>query len=190
MPVIRIVSDFSGWRGYAAGIMRTLAIIAAALMIALSPPALAKSDRSPSPPPGPSAKADKPEKPSKSEPDKPGKPEKPEKPAKPEKLDKPEPPGETTGSITPPGRTPSTGPSGQTTDMELDEAQRAVQEHEALPLARIIAVAESRTTGHVINAKLLRIDGSLLYQLTLLDDTGLSWREYYLARTGNPVIIR
>ena len=41
----------------------------------------------------------------------------------------------------------------------------------------------------MVNAKLLQIDDTLLYELTLLDETGRSWREYYYARTGNPVII-
>ena len=68
------------------------------------------------------------------------------------------------------------------------EAQRAVETHQALPLARIVAVAATRSEGRVVNAKLMRIDDTLLYELTLLDETGRSWREYYYARTGNPVI--
>ena len=80
-------------------------------------------------------------------------------------------------------------PPGQATANELAEAQRAVDAREALPLARIVAVAETRSTGRVINARLLRANGVLLYALTLLDDAGRSWREYYYARTGNPVAI-
>ena len=65
-----------------------------------------------------------------------------------------------------------------------------VASREALPLARIITIAETGTTGRVINARLTRVDGTLLYQLTFLDDSGRSWREYFYARTGNPVVIR
>lgn len=149
--VMPIVSDFSGCESYGRGIMRPLAIFLAALVMALSPPAvLAKPDT----PPGQAAK------PGQADP-----------PGQAKKEDKPEPPGQ-----------------GSAADQ--DEAQRAVETHEALPLARIVAVAETRSAGHVINARLVRVDGVLLYQLTLLDEDGRSWREYYHARTGHPVVIR
>lgn len=154
--------------------MRPVAILLTALVVALSPAAvLAKSGTTP---PGQATKSDKAEPPgqAKSE-DKPEPPRGPNPPG----LDGAGPPG-------PDGN----GPPGQSNSAEQDDAQRAVENREALPLARIVAVAEGRSTGHVINARLVRVDGVLLYQLTLLDESGRSWREYYYARTGNPVIIR
>jgi uncharacterized membrane protein YkoI len=156
-------------------IVRLLAIFAAALVLAFSPPALSKSINTATPSQGQAQS----------------------------QADKPEPPGQTKKDETPPGNNghdansgtpPGQGsapviPPGQATPNEVDEAQRAVKAREALPLARIVAVAETRSTGHVINARLVRVDGVLLYQLTLLDEAGRSWREYYYARTGNPVAL-
>jgi hypothetical protein len=148
--------------------MRNLAILLAVLAVALGPSAaLAKNDKTP---PGQVVNADKPDPPSK--PDTPGQ-NKPD--------DKPEPPGQTKNA--------DAIPADPSTADELKAAQRAVEEREALPLARIITIAEARTTGHVIDARLTRVDNVLLYQLTFLDDAGRSWREYFYARTGNPVII-
>lgn len=214
--------------------MKTLAIIVAAFIIALSPPTLAKSDKAPNSPPGQSE-----DKPGQSEP--PGqsnKPDKTEPPGQGDKPDKSEPPGQSNepGRSEPPGQSnkpdrseppgqsvtpdeaeapgqsarsgiagdpdleltgsipPKTGaaapPPPNSTTRELEEAQHAVETREALPLARVVAAAESRTTGHVINARLVRIDGFLLYQLTFLDETGRSWRDFFYARTGYPVVLR
>jgi hypothetical protein len=149
--------------------MRSLALLLAALVMALSAPAVlaAKPDKTP---PGQAA-------------------DKAEPPGQANRGDKPEPPGQAGGGPNTPGPD-GNGPPGQGgAATEQDDAQRAVERHEALPLARIVAVAETRSSGHVINARLVRIDGVLLYQLTLLDDGGRSWREYYYARTGNPVVI-
>ena len=99
--------------------------------------------------------------------------------------DKPDPPGQTKNNDG-----SEAIPDDPSTAEEVTEAQRAVASREALPLARIITIAETGTTGRVINARLTRVDGTLLYQLTFLDDSGRSWREYFYARTGNPVVIR
>jgi hypothetical protein len=155
-----------------AAIMRTLAILLVALAIALSPPAaLAKSDKTP---PGQAMGNQEP-------------------PGQAQRGDKPAPPGQSgDGPHGPDGAGPpgqDGGHAGQGALSDQNEAQRAVESKQALPLARIVSIAQSRTPGHVINARLVRIEGVLLYQLTLLDETGRSWRDYYYARTGNPVII-
>jgi uncharacterized membrane protein YkoI len=157
-------------------IMRLLAIITVALVLALCPPVLAKSDKAQNAAPGQSENGktgDKPDPPGQVKKDEPGS-------------------GQEGASslASPPAAAKPPGSAKGLISIELDEVQRAVRSREALPLARIIAVAEERATGHVINAKLVRIDGTLLYQLTLLSETGQSWREYYYARTGNPVVIR
>ena len=179
-PVIAIVSDFSAWRGYPGAIMRTLAIVLGALVIAFSPPAFAKPGDTP---PGQSVKADKSEPPGQS--NKPDKSEPPGQSNGPPDQTKNEPNGKGPDGSGPPGRTTSS----DGTSSEQNEAQRAVESRQALPLAKIVTIAQSQTTGRVIDAQLVRIDDVLLYRLTLLDESGRSWREYYYARTGNPVII-
>ena len=165
-----------------AALMRPLAILLTALLMVLSPAAvLAKSGTTP---PGQATKSDKAEPPGQAKSE-----DKPEPPRG------PNPPGpDGNGPPGPDGNGPpgpdGNGPPGQNKSAEQDDAQQAVENREALPLAKIVAVAEGRSTGHVINAKLVRVDGVLLYRLTLLDESGRSWREYYYARTGNPVIIR
>ena len=70
-----------------------------------------------------------------------------------------------------------------------EAARLLVLTQEALPLARIVAAAEARSRGHVIDARLVRLKDALLYQLTMLDDAGRSWRDYYDAATGQPVVL-
>lgn len=108
-----------------------------------------------------------------------GKPEVPEKPAKPGQ------PGR--GSDGPNGASHGPG-AAASSPVDQDEALRAVERGEAVPLSQIVTIAEGRPQGgHVVNARLVRIEDFLLYQLTMLDDTGRSWRDYYYARSGNPV---
>jgi uncharacterized membrane protein YkoI len=87
----------------------------------------------------------------------------------------------------PPGQAKTS--SGSAVPADQDDAQLAVERLEALPLAKIIKIAETRDKGEVINARLVRVSGVLLYQLTLLNDAGHSWRVYYHALRGNPVVL-
>jgi uncharacterized membrane protein YkoI len=109
----------------------------------------------------------------------PGQAKKDDEPAKPPKKDP-----------DPSGQEKKAGKSSSAVPPDQDVAQSAVERLEALPLAKIIKVAEGRTAGKVINARLLRVSGVLLYQLTRLDDKGRTWRDYYNAATGNPVVLR
>ena len=125
-------------------------------------------------PPAPPAKAAKPE-------DKPKPPAPPPKPDKPPKAD-------------PPKQAKKGDPTPKTTPKkplvpDQDAAQKAVALKQALPLAKIIAIAATHSAGRVINARLVQINSVLLYQLTLLDEAGRSWREYYHASSGNPVVL-
>ncbi len=72
---------------------------------------------------------------------------------------------------------------------EQNKALDAVQKGEALPLARIVQIAEGLSGARVINARLLTVRNVLLYKLTMLNETGYSWRDYYYARTGNRVVL-
>ena len=105
----------------------------------------------------------------------------------------PSPPAQGGSGSSPPGQGEAGGQPGARDDpgvpSDQDAAQRAVQRREALPLSKIIGIAERQTEGRVINARLLRVSGVLLYQLTILDGDGRSWRDYYLAASGNPVVL-
>lgn len=177
--------------------MRIAIAILALLAFAVVSPAHAAPDKTS---PGPSAAQSPPGAGSSGAPPRPDaspKPNKPEKADKPDKSDKPEKP-EKPDKAAPPGLGPagpggaSNGPGGVTPfdPVDQDEALRAVERREALPLAHIVAIAERRPAGgSVVNARLVRIRDFLLYQLTMLDDTGRSWRDYYYARSGNPAEI-
>jgi hypothetical protein len=173
--------------------MKIFAILVAAFAMSLTAaPALTQSGKTP---PGQAAKADKADPPGQSTATNPPGPDGNGPPG--QNKGRPNPPGPHGNGPPgpdgngPPGQPggPGGGGSGATSDQNA--AQEAVQSNQALPLARIVSIAEERSdTGHVIDAGLITINGVLLYRLKLLDDSGRSWREYYYARTGNPVIIR
>ena len=96
------------------------------------------------------------------------------------------------GNSSAPGQATETSAPAGTLDappqlVDQDEALAAVKSREALPLSRIVAIAAAAWPGHVIDAKLLRFRGALLYRLTLLTDDGVSRRVYYHADTGKPL---
>jgi outer membrane biosynthesis protein TonB len=181
----------SAWTGYAVAIMRYLPILLATFALMAGQPSFSapKSD-----PPGKAVGAERragPAKPAAGKPpDPPGQAKKEEPKAKPEppgqaKKDepKPAPPGQAKKNESPASTKTKKAPVS-----DQVAAQRAVEQKLALPLSKIVAIAGERRAGKVINARLLRIDSVLLYQLTMLDG-GHSWREYYNAATGNPVVI-
>lgn len=81
----------------------------------------------------------------------------------------------------------ATAPS---TPLDQDLALDAVARGEALPLARIVRLAQANWPGRVIDAQLVRVGGVLLYRLTLLSDDGVSRRVYCNAKSGAPVEAR
>jgi hypothetical protein len=87
------------------------------------------------------------------------------------------------GNSTAPGQTRTK----QIEVLDQDAALAAVKAHQALPLAGIIAIAEATGGGRVIDAKLVRAGGMLLYRLTLLSQGGVTRRIYVRADTGKPV---
>jgi hypothetical protein len=90
---------------------------------------------------------------------------------------------------TPPAGTPAVLniPSGNT---DQNTALDAVKSGAALPLDEIVPRARQRWGGRVIDAALMRIQGTLLYRLTMISDQGVSRRVFYDARSGNPVEVR
>ena len=163
--------------------MKELAILLAVLAVALGPTAaLARNDKTP---PGQVVSDDGADSPGQT-----GQDDKPDPPGEAKQGDQHQPPGQARQDDKPDAPGHAKAPAGKfSTADELAQAQRAVQANGALPLARIISIAEALTTGHVINVRLTTISDLLLYQLTFLDDRGRSWREYFNARTGKPVVI-
>ena len=67
---------------------------------------------------------------------------------------------------------------------EQDEALDAVRGEKALPLDQIIAAARHVTQGEIVNAELETVDGTLLYKLKVLEETGDVREFYFQAQSG------
>jgi hypothetical protein len=204
------VSDFSGCGQYDQGLMRNLAILLAALTMGLAMPGVAAPlphangnggngngsgnggvQASPAATPSPPAAARDPG--PRTSHSSEGRDEKDSEPRGKAKAPAETPLDQPKNGSTSPVQTKPAGkdkPQTRATPPDQDAAQQAVERLEALPLAKIVKIAERRAVGKVINARLLRVSGVLLYQLTRLDDGGKSWRDYYNAATGNPVLVR
>lgn len=87
-----------------------------------------------------------------------------------------------------PGKSPFRLPwIGQT---EQDKALDALRAEKALPLDEIITAARRFTQGQVIDAQLDTVDGTLLYKLQVIEETG-DVREFsFLASSGELIRIR
>jgi hypothetical protein len=88
----------------------------------------------------------------------------------------------------PPGKDVAGPPTGAHVETQQDQndARAAVQNGTSVPLSEVLALA-AQQGGRAIDAKLIRVQGMLLYQVTMLSDKGVSRRLYFYARTGNPV---
>jgi uncharacterized membrane protein YkoI len=88
-----------------------------------------------------------------------------------------------------PGPPPAAdGPASGPGPSEQDGALEAVQLGLALPLAVILGRARRRIGGEVIDARLIRAGGALIYELKGLDPATQRVRRYYYdARSGNRV---
>jgi len=75
----------------------------------------------------------------------------------------------------------------QVVPLDQDEAIDAVKRGRALPLEDIIKIAERSSGVDVIDAKLMHVQGILVYRLTVIADSGLTKRVFYYARSGNPI---
>lgn len=71
-------------------------------------------------------------------------------------------------------------------DAELSQSDvlAAVESGSAIPLETLLPDVRTRTGGEVIDAKLQRSQGALLYAVTVLTPAGKVIREYYYARSG------
>jgi uncharacterized membrane protein YkoI len=73
------------------------------------------------------------------------------------------------------------------TNRDEEEALRAVQSGQAVPLSRIVGVLERTNGAQVLDAKLVKAGNVLLYQLKLLLPNGTVATEFYHAPTGQRV---
>jgi hypothetical protein len=69
-------------------------------------------------------------------------------------------------------------------ELTQDDVLAAVEAGDAVPLRTILPDVRIRTGGEVIEAKLQRIDGFLIYAITALNPVGEVSIEYYYARSG------
>lgn len=69
-----------------------------------------------------------------------------------------------------------------------EDALRAVQSGEAVPLAHIAESLRESDAGEVIDAKLVQSGQFLLYQLKVLSADGRVTNQLYYARSGQPVV--
>jgi hypothetical protein len=83
---------------------------------------------------------------------------------------------------------PATLPPPAALISEQDAALDAVKDGRALPLETILGVAKSATPGEVLDARLVTVNGFLLYELKILAPNGYSVsKAYYYARSGKQV---
>ena len=85
------------------------------------------------------------------------------------------------GGATPPGRK---AVPGQGSELSQSEVLAAVESGGAISLETILPDVRTRTGGEVIDAKLQRNQGFLLYAVTVLTPAGKVLTEYYYARSG------
>jgi hypothetical protein len=79
-------------------------------------------------------------------------------------------------------------PEGQVTiGADQNVARDAVASGNALPLSEISRRIEAALQARVIDARLLRARGRLVYQLTTVADDGVTQKLYVDARTGLPL---
>ncbi|UJW86497.1 PepSY domain-containing protein [Devosia sp. SL43] len=75
-------------------------------------------------------------------------------------------------------------PAGRSAELSDNDAVAAVEAGKAVALETILPDLRSRTGGEMIEAKLLQMQGFLLYAVTVLTPEGQVVTEYYYARSG------
>ncbi|MDB5505587.1 MAG: hypothetical protein JWR75_225 [Devosia sp.] len=131
-------------------------------------------------------KAEKAEKPDKDE-----KAEKAEKPEKTEKSEGPEAPAQS-GQVstgTPPDTADGGSVAAAADDQALDQQQAldAVAVGDALPLANIVEAFTDAGLGEVIDADLVTFNGTLFYQLRIINPEGVVRTVFYDAKSGQAI---
>lgn len=65
-----------------------------------------------------------------------------------------------------------------------DDARRAVELRQALPLSRIMEIAQQAVPGEIVEVELDRDDGKLIYEIDILTQTGRLRQVEIDAETG------
>jgi hypothetical protein len=74
--------------------------------------------------------------------------------------------------------------SDATVRYDQDYARDAVNAGRAVSLASLLSDLQARTSGEVIDAELLRVQGMLIYSIKVLRTSGHVTQEYYYAQSG------
>jgi len=69
-------------------------------------------------------------------------------------------------------------------DSDHNEARKLKEAGEILPLEVIIADARKQHPGHILEIELELEDGRYVYELEMLDDSGIIWELNYDAQSG------
>ena len=90
------------------------------------------------------------------------------------------------------GRGTSSGGSAQPQVVTLDQqsALDVVRSARAMPLEAIVNIVRKSAPGELIDAKLIEVSGTLIYEIRLLETGGKVERLYYYARSGRRVVPR
>lgn len=85
-----------------------------------------------------------------------------------------------------PGKSSESGAPAPTSSAEVDQdlALEAVESNRAVPLETITEAIKATDAGEVIDAQLITVNNFLLYEVTVLSDTGKVSKIYYYARSG------
>ncbi|HEY6642057.1 PepSY domain-containing protein [Povalibacter sp.] len=74
-------------------------------------------------------------------------------------------------------------------ELDRDSIRQALKRGEALPLVRILAIAQQAVPGEVIEVELERDDGKLIYEIKVLTTKGRVREIEIDARTGSVLAI-
>ncbi len=70
---------------------------------------------------------------------------------------------------------------------DQDSALDAVRTHRALPFERIAEAVQQESAGRIIDARLVELRGFLLYEVKVIEASGMVTNLYYYAKSGLPV---
>ncbi|MHB1102228.1 MAG: PepSY domain-containing protein [Devosia sp.] len=79
------------------------------------------------------------------------------------------------------------GAAGAAATLDQNGAIEAIKSHRALPLEQIMTKVRFHTTGEIVDAQLIQLDGFLLYELKVVEANGDVDELYFYALSGGLV---